>query len=197
MAAIAATAAVEAALARQAAALLYPPSPAQGQWQACRAPLQHTVSSASPCPPYWVASPPAFPPTPCPWLARWLATYRNFLPATWAPLLLSLTRGPMAKNQWTRKFWNEALFLHRWIAVSPGHVLVVFLAFTVFVWFAESLSSVCVKFCSNLCIPVAHLAPCTRQKTKTCTSSCKDKVAEERFCTKYSYGNLLRKFRHT
>lgn len=160
-------AATAAAPVQRAAALLYPLSPAQGQWRACRAHRQLTASSASPCPPYSVASPPAFPPTPCPWPARWLATCRNFLPATWAPLLLSLTRGPMAKNPWTRKFWNDALFLRRWIPVSSGHLWVVFLALLSLFGFSHSLSSVCVMFCSSSCIPVAHLAPCTRKKTKT------------------------------
>lgn len=70
MAAIAAAAVVAAALARRVAALLYPQSPAQGQWRVCRAHLRLTASSASPCPPYSVASPPASPPTPCPWPAH-------------------------------------------------------------------------------------------------------------------------------
>lgn len=92
---VAAAAAVAAA--RQAVVLLYLPPPAQGQQQACRAPQRLTASSPSPCPPYLVVSLAESPPTPCPWLDHWLETCRNFLPATWAPLLLSLTRGPMAK----------------------------------------------------------------------------------------------------
>lgn len=104
-------AAVVAALARRAAALLYLPSPAQEQWRACRAHQQLTASLAFPCPPYSAALPPAFPPTPCPWLVRLLAICKNSPPDTWAHLLLSLTRGPMAKNPWTRKFWNDALTL--------------------------------------------------------------------------------------
>lgn len=194
MAAIAAAAAVAAALAQQAGALLYPPSPAQGQCRACRAPLQLTASSASPCPPYSVVSPPAFPPIPCPWLARWLATCRNFLPATWAPLLLSLTHGPMAKNPWTRKFWNDALL--EFLFPLDMFWLFPWLSLSLFA-FAQSLSSVCVKFCSSLRISVA-LAPCTRKKTKTCTSSSNnDKLAVERFCTKYSYRTLLQRIRKT
>lgn len=177
--AVVAAAAVAAALALQAAALLYPSSQAQEQLRACRAHRQLTASSAFPCPPYSVALPPAFPPTPFPWLARLLATCRNFQPATWAPLLLSLTRGPMAKNPWTRKFWNDALdgllfpldtfWLFSWLLLSM-------------LGFAHSVSSVCVMFCSSSCVPVAHVAPCTRKKTKTYTSSSnKDRVAVEIF----------------
>lgn len=116
MVAVAATAAA-AALERRAAALHYPPLPAQGQWQACRVQQGLTASSASQCPPYSAALPPAFPPIPFPWQARWLATCRNFPHATWALLPLSLTRGPMAKNPWTRKFWNDTLLLHNWVHV--------------------------------------------------------------------------------
>lgn len=187
-----------AAAARRAAVLLYLPPPAQGQQRACRAPQQLTASSASPCPLYLVVSLAESPPTPCPWLDHWLETCRNFLPATWAHLLLSLTRGPMAKILWTKKFWNDTLVLHRWIPVSSGHILVVFLDFTVFVWFGQSLSSVCVMFCGSLCIPVAHLAPCTRKKTKTSTSSSdKDRVVIKRFCTKGSHRTLLQIFKRT
>lgn len=64
--------------------------------------------------------------------------------------------------------------------------------------FAHSVSSVCVMFCSSSCIPVAHLAPCTRKKRKTYTSSSnKDRVAVERFCTKCPYRTLLQRFRDT
>lgn len=110
LATAAAAATAEAAAARRAAALRCPPSPAQGQWRACRAHRPLTAFSASPCRPYSAASPPAFHPTLCPWLARWLATCRNFLHGTWAPPPLSLTHGPMAKNPWTRKFWNDCGF---------------------------------------------------------------------------------------
>lgn len=150
-----ATVAVAAAVAaRRAAVLLYLLPPAQGQQQACRAPQQLTASSVSPCPLYLVVSLAESPPTPCPWLDPWLETCRNFLPATWAPLLLSLTRGPMAKIPWTRKFWNDTLVLHRWI---PGHILVAFLDFTVFVW---SVSFICLchvlwQFVYSSCTPGA------------------------------------------
>lgn len=154
---LATAAAAAAAAARRAAALLYPQPPAQGQWQACRARRQLTASSASPCPPYSVALPPEFPPTPCPWPAHWLETCRNFLLATWAPLPLSLTRGPMAKKPWTRKSWNDTLILRRWIPVPPGLVLFSWISLSLF-GFARCVSPVRVMFCGSSCIPVAHLA---------------------------------------
>lgn len=144
-----AAAAVGAARARRGAAPPCPPSAAQGQWPA---------SSPSPCPPYSAAWPTACPLTPCPWPARWRVTCRNFPPATWAPLLLSLTRGPMAKNPWTRRFWNDALFSHRQTPVSSGHILGFFWLSLSLFGFAHSLPSVSVMFCSSSCIPVAHLA---------------------------------------
>lgn len=64
--------------------------------------------------------------------------------------------------------------------------------------FAHSLSSVCVMFCRSSCVSVAHLAPCTREKTKAdASSSNKDRVAVERFCTKCPYRTLLQRFRET
>lgn len=164
-AAVAAVAAAAAAPARRGAALHYLPPPARGQWQVCRVHRGLTGCSASLCPPYSAASPHAFPPTPCPWPARWPATCRNFPLDTWAPLLLSLTRGPMVKNPLTRKLWNDALFSRKWIPVSSGHILVFVLPSIIS---AHSLSSVCVMFCISSCIPVLteNLRPTQTHLTK-------------------------------
>lgn len=57
--------------------------------------------------------------------------------------------------------------------------------------FSHFPSSVCVMFCSTSCIPVAHLAPCTRKKTKTYL------VAAERICTKCYLGLFFTEIRDT
>lgn len=111
MAVVAATAVVEAAAvaaAARLASLLYRRSPVRGRSQACRAHLQRMVSSASQCPPYLMALPQEFLQTLSPWPARLLAICRNFPRAIWAPRHLNLIRGPLARNRWTRKSWNDS-----------------------------------------------------------------------------------------
>lgn len=150
-----------AAAARQVAVLRCRPLPVRGQWRGCRARRRHTASSISPCRPYWAALPHGSPQTPSPWLAHWPATYRNSRRATWAPLPSSLTRGPMGKNPWTRKFWNDA-FLKLQCGFFFSLSGCIFMAVPVFVWFGH-LSIV--LLCSSSCVP-AHVEPVWETKTR-------------------------------
>lgn len=170
MAVVAATAVAEAAAAAAVAArlasLLYRRSPVRGRSQACRAHLQLMVSSASQCPPYLMALPQEFLQTLSPWPARLLAICRNFPRAIWAPRRLNLIRGPLARNRWTRKSWNDS-----WTAflclfsVCLGRFS--WLTLCLF-GFAQSISNVCyfavcVTFCSSWSLFITNVrvrVPC-------------------------------------